>query len=76
MRPKVSHLGSLDSAAGAYSARAFHLDSTVDHVMDDFLDTRSFCGVGFVEHDARVEIPVTDVSEDTSEKAQAGDLLG
>lgn len=31
---------SMDFATGAYSARAFHLDSTVNHVMNDFLDTR------------------------------------
>lgn len=50
-------------------ACAFHLQSTINHILDAFFYGCSFFGILAVVHDAFVEVSVPNVSEDASEQA-------
>ena len=55
---------------GYYRARTIHLESTVNHVVDNFLDPCSFFGIFLVMHNSSVEVAVANMTEDTGKEAQ------
>ena len=59
----------------SYSARAFHFQSAVNHIVDDLLDTLPFYWVISIVHDARVEVSIADMSKNASKQAQPVKLL-
>lgn len=58
-----------------YSARAFHFESAVNHIVDDLLDTLSLYRVIPIVHDTRMEVSVADMSENASKQPQIVKLL-
>ena len=54
----------------SYRAGTFHIQGTIYHVIDHLLNTFLLFRVMAIVHDARVEVAVTNMTENTGEKAK------
>jgi hypothetical protein len=53
-----------------YRARALHVQPTIDHIVDYFLDAGSLGRIVPVIHDTCMEVAIANVAEDASEQAK------
>lgn len=54
----------------SYRAGTFHIQGTIYHVIDHLLNTFLLFRVMAIVHDARVEVAVANVAENTGKKAK------